>query len=841
MNSIDPTGSLLYPISLMTLEDARGGFFAHENLLSRLLSDLVSDEPGYLPQHKLLLGIPGIGKTTFLRRLERAVLCNQELGSQWLPLSLHFPHFNVVSTADFWRNCLRLLVENLDSVVDADDIQSLERKIDGLASDDSEAALGLLLHEIRCKNKRLLLGIDNIDTLLRRSEEIYIELFVALQNHPDILVVATCKPESRNVFGDDADFYEIFDVIEFSCIQESDIRTALLHLVQTDSTHCVDGFVKQNPEAAKMLFRLTAGTPRTVMLLLRFIADGVEGDVCYRAKQMLDAIAPFYLTRMEKLSAACQKIVDVIALNWQPLSQSTIAHKLNLPLSAIDIDLKYLEEQYIVRRTTNCDETDYPLFEINERLFNIWYLMYTAQPTRRGAVWLGYFLTEFFSLEALEIRARDHIQMPSLNKQEIEYIVALTRVLNDGPLCAAVEYSVLQELTDDGWNPQALHRIFYWKPNDPILKSKIERLQRFKGVQKTLETALANTAIMAQSFCDALMGSPTLSEEAKVGIADESAGFSAEKWRELDKTLMEELKRWRHLLGHHAVVLYKSIASGEMSSLADTDGAESAAEHWQDPVLAALSWAAWIDLGESLSSSQIGRIEQLFHAGLDSDPNVAVLWNSLGNLLQYYLMRFTEAEQAYRTAISLDPNYTAAWSQIAYLLKHHLKRYAEAETAYRKMIELEPDNPRMYNNLAWFLYQHRKHVDDAIMLSDQAIGMDPDNLYSIHTRATLLVKAGRWVEAEPYLRRFIQEGSQTDDQVVRRASIILFQEIVKSGQGADLMEILDESEGTDSWASIVDAITLVISGETDELSGENSEVAELVDQFIQGVAEVGGD
>jgi len=495
----------------------------------------------------------------------------------------------------------------------------------------------------------------------------------------------------------------------------------------------------------------------------------------------------------------------------------------------------------MVQRTTNCNETDNPLFEINERLFNIWYLMYTAQPTRRGPAWLAYFLGEFFSVEALEIRARDHIQMPSLNKQEIEYIVALTRVLKDGPLCAAVEYSVLQELVDEDWNPQALHQMFYWKPNDGVLKSKIERLQRLNGIEKTIETALANTSIMAQSFCEALMGSPTLSEEAKAGIADESAGFSAEKWSELDKTLMQELKRWRHLLGHHAVVLYKSIASGEMSSFADTEGAEMAAEHWQDPVLAALSWAAWVDLGECPSSSQIERIEEIFRAGLDSDPNVAVLWNSLGNLLQYYLKRYTEAEQAYRKAIDLDPNYTAAWNQLAYLLKHHLKRFGEAEIAYRKVIELEPDNPRGYNNLAWFLYQHRKHIDDAIMLSERAIELVPDNLYSIHTQATLLVKGGHWIEAEPYVRRFIQEGSQTDDKISRRACIILFQEIVNCGQGANLMEILDELADIESWEPIAQAITLVMSGETNELSGVNPEVAELVKQFIQGLAEVEAD
>lgn len=826
---------MLYTVPSKSAEDYSGVFFAHENLLSRLLTDLPCDDPGYTPQHQLLLGNSGIGKTTFLIRFERAVIDDSGLNRQWLPLLIN-SHFNVDCAADFWRNCITALIEKLDLTADAALIEALYKQIDGSAADDFEALLSVLLREVGRNKKRLLLLIDDIDRLLQRSEEIYIELFVALQNQVDILVVATCSQPIWEFLGNDTDFYELFNVDEFNRMQETEIGSVLSRLGQTVNAPRVEEFINQNPDAAKMLVRLTGGIPRTVSLISRFIADGLEGDFRYKVEQMLDSISPDYLARLSNLTIACQKLVDLICCNWQPLAQSEIAQKRKLDVSVVSADLIQLEEQAVIERITNLEDADDPLFQISERLFNIWYLMYRGQPNSNGSVWLAYFLDEFFSVEALEIRARDHIQMPSLNKQEIDYTVALTQVLPASTLCAALEFSVLQALTNDGWSSQAIHRMFYWKHNDPELISKIERLQRLKTVESIIEKSLADTSIVAQPFCDALLGSPTLTEEEKVGIADEATGFSQEKWTELDNTLLEELVRWRQILGHHAVALYKSIASGEMSSLADTEGAENAAVHWQDPVVAAISWAAWIDQVENPSDQELEKAERAFRAGLDTDPNVAVLWNGLGNILQYFFDGFSEAEQAYRRAIRLDPDYSAAWSQLAHLLKNHLKSYSDAEAAYRRLIELEPENPKVYNNLAWFLYQHRKRIDEAIKLSKRAIELAPDDLYCIHTCATLLVKGGRWEDAEPYLRRFLADSRDNDQLITNRAGIILFQEIVNNQQIAQSLALLEELDGADRWKPMAEAIKLIESEETEDLSDLDPEIAELVGQIVDGIA-----
>lgn len=331
------------------------------------------------------------------------------------------------------------------------------------------------------------------------------------------------------------------------------------------------------------------------------------------------------------------------------------------------------------------------------------------------------------------------------------------------------------------------------------------------------------------------MGSPTLTENEKTHIADELANYGSDQWASLDKLLIDEGRRWRCVLGHHAVALYKSIAAGEMSALNDTEGAESAAERWQDPVLAAFSWAAWIDSVDQPSTQEIETVEQAFRQSIEADPNVAVVWNSMGNLLQFFLRRYTEAETAYRAAIELDPNYSAPWNQIAFLLTTHFKLFDEAEKAYKKTIELDPSNPMMYNNFAWFLYQHRRRIDDAVALSERACELALNDLYSIHTRATLLVKQGNWEEAVAFIRRVVQHEDQVPGQTLWRAGLILFQEVVDAERAPDAVALLDDLDVADQWCTIKQALQVIVPESSNDLAGVDADVKLQLQDIVENL------
>src|SRR5580692_3998795 len=59
--------------ALLHKEDLVRGFVARQDILDRLLDDLRRVQPGSPPQHQLIVGQRGLGKTTLLRRLAFAI------------------------------------------------------------------------------------------------------------------------------------------------------------------------------------------------------------------------------------------------------------------------------------------------------------------------------------------------------------------------------------------------------------------------------------------------------------------------------------------------------------------------------------------------------------------------------------------------------------------------------------------------------------------------------------------------------------------------------------------------------------------------------------------------
>src|SRR5439155_17811708 len=139
--------------------------------LERLLDDLRREAPGNTPQHHLIIGQRGLGKTTLLRRLAFAVEDDPGLAATWMPLVFPEEQYNVASLADFWLNCVDALSDALDRSGDRAASQTLDSRVENVppvGAERSGAALSLLLDEADRLGRRILLLVDNIDIVLDR-------------------------------------------------------------------------------------------------------------------------------------------------------------------------------------------------------------------------------------------------------------------------------------------------------------------------------------------------------------------------------------------------------------------------------------------------------------------------------------------------------------------------------------------------------------------------------------------------------------------------------------------------------------------------------------------------
>jgi hypothetical protein len=104
-----PFTVVIYNPALLKKEDLIRGFVARQPLLDRLLDELRREQPGSTPQHQLIIGQRGFGKTTLLRRLAFAVQDDAGLTAAWMPLVFPEEQYNVAGLADFWLNCVDAL------------------------------------------------------------------------------------------------------------------------------------------------------------------------------------------------------------------------------------------------------------------------------------------------------------------------------------------------------------------------------------------------------------------------------------------------------------------------------------------------------------------------------------------------------------------------------------------------------------------------------------------------------------------------------------------------------------------------------------------------------------
>ena len=91
----------VYNPHLLSKQELIDTFAAREGLLQRLLEALRTTPSDGTPQHHLLLGQRGMGKTMLLRRLQFAIEDDADLVKSWLGLSFPEEQYNVASLADF--------------------------------------------------------------------------------------------------------------------------------------------------------------------------------------------------------------------------------------------------------------------------------------------------------------------------------------------------------------------------------------------------------------------------------------------------------------------------------------------------------------------------------------------------------------------------------------------------------------------------------------------------------------------------------------------------------------------------------------------------------------------
>ncbi|HYU32166.1 MAG TPA: tetratricopeptide repeat protein [Thermoanaerobaculia bacterium] len=786
-------GTALYNPHLHGKDELLSLFVVRQKLLDLLLEDLRATDAGKSPQHHLILGQRGMGKTMLLRRLGFAIEDDPVLRDRWLPLTFPEEQYNIARLSDFWLNCIDSLSDLLEARGRHTEAEDLDRRAAALRSSGEEQrarrTLGLLVGASRELGRRLVLLVDNVDLVFERIREHDWTLRETLSSEPALVMIGASANAVESSFAYDQAFYDFFRAHELEGLSFEETRELLFRYAEILGTPEVKRVAEQDPGRIKVLHTLTGGNPRTVVLLFNVLAVGVEGDVRTDLERLLDQSTPLYKARFEALSTQAQQIVHAMAIRWDPISAGELAADLGWEVNTVSAQLNRLVKQGTVEKVAYDPESKAG-FQIAERFFNIWYLMRASRRLRRRLIWLVEFLKVFYSQDELRARASLHINSvlnlePAERLRYAEYSFVLAGAIADHTWSSSLEKSGLHAILEDDALRVRLAELIDLEDGDPSLKDRVVLQERFEQARsKVISTKIDLQAWSGEEFWTKLKDSLLLHLEGKVWVAENLPDLELERIEVVKSQLDSE----REVLERHYAcprtveALTRAVQSGLMTGPIDVEGAINAESvlgaagleatalanlldlEPDSELLSALEqsigattspfpWLVWIrrslETREGLDSVKLDwAVKRILALAKDSEEVVSELVKILTAA-----GRSAEAEPAFRQSLKRNPDSGSTWLALG-LLARSLGRYEEAVEALQAAANLTPRSEATWQHLN-FALRGLGCFADAEQAGRRWTELNPDNAGAWLALGVALEDLKRDAEAEQAYRKVL--------------------------------------------------------------------------------------
>ncbi|TDU64124.1 tetratricopeptide (TPR) repeat protein [Prosthecobacter fusiformis] len=713
----------LYNPALLPPEVLLSEFTARRPLLARLLDIIRANDAGEPPQHVLCVGPRGMGKSTLLCAIAATIkLREPELAKQWQPVIFDEESRRIGDLADFWLECIRQWESETEPHL------TRSHRIDALlvkpGPDIEDEAREVFLALVDAAGKRALLLIDNLNDIFIavNDAESLMRLRSFLMSDPRVMIIGAATRWFSDVTGLDKPFFEFFRPFELQALSLVEMRECLAGVATSRGDQRVLDTLHDRPGSIEVLHILTGGNPRLIRTFYRLLNEGMNGELRLQLERLIDDYTPYHKAIIDALPGQQQRVLDAIALEWNPCDVATVARVTRLPSNQVSAQIKALIKAGLISEAANMGHSKKKAYLLTDRFSNIHYLMRHGRTGKLKMHWFVMMLRALFGDKEFAEAAAKSVRLTASCGTSFE--------------------------------------------RDCLLLA-----------QNVIEHAGSETA--RREFMDRMVGSPEFDREIDVVLAEKVClqaiasnpgdAYSQFKWGRL---LHVHLKRYpeAEIAYRKAIELDTKSALpwhnlGNLLTVEFGRHPEAETAFRKAIELDAKDASPWNSLG-ILLTGKLGRpaeAETTFRKAIELDPRNARSWYGLGILLTGKLGRHTEAETAFRKAIELDSEDAWPWICLGKVLTDELGRYHEAETAYRKAIELDPENAWSWNELGILLAEKLGRHTEAETAYRKAIELNPTYDWSWISLGNLLSdKLGRHTEAETAYRKAIELNPKYD-------------------------------------------------------------------------------
>jgi tetratricopeptide (TPR) repeat protein len=621
-------------------------FVARKPLFERIMQRIGQEKPKSIPQHYLLVGVRGMGKTMLLRRLA-VELSDEKYRNRFVGLSFPEEQYNIDRLSKFWLNALDALANTLQKEGDEVAADLLDKEIAQLETikieeQKSNSSYQLLTDRCQTLGRRPVFLLDNLNLIFDRLSEVEHSKIRALitSNNAPIFVGA-----SADLVKDDyqAPFYDAFDVEYLPKLDFKQTLSLIEYLAEVTDQRDFKTHLYQNLPRLEALHQLTGGNVRTLILLFRLVVKDFSGSEIYQdLEALVDDMTPIYKAQFEEFSPQTQLVLDAIALLWDPCSLDGIREFTNLETGKISAHLDRLQKAGWIQKLGSRKKSTY---EISERFFNVWYLMRRGSRRQgRDLQWLTQFLQGWFNKSEIRQMLKNQADnLDNLGEKDLAYYLPMSRALGKSK------------------KGQKYQEQFY--------KRLIELCD---GDEQKVKDCLG---VKLEEINDAWFEEHKIEKKARLEIEASIKGGEGYDAHENGDFIKAEK-------------LYK----------------EALQNYWRPEIIWNNLGNIFYDLG------RYEEAEKAYRNAITITQTYAQPWNGLGNYICVYTPNYVEAQNAYLQAIKIDPESISPIANLVFLYRDKLNEVSKALQLFKETesiyIKSEVEDTAYLHNAIFTLYNN---------------------------------------------------------------------------------------------------------------------------------------
>ncbi|MEZ4432576.1 MAG: AAA family ATPase [bacterium] len=340
-------------------------------------------------QHVLVIGPRGMGKTTLVRRVAAEVRNDEALSRAWFPIVFGEESYAISDAGEFWLEAVLHLADALGDPEWHTLYQELHRESDGEVL--GTRALARLTEFADARGVRLLVVVENLQMLLgeQLDRDAASTLRHTLQTEPRIMLLGTAASRFDAIDRPDQPMFDLF-------------RKQILDPLTVEEARALWDAVALRPLTGRKIrpvHILTGGNPRLLAIVASFAADRSFGELMDDLVHLVDEHTTYFKANVEALPAGERKVLVALADLWHRATSRQVAERARLDVNKASAYLKRLVDRGVVSEVDRIGRVR--LYELTERLYNIYHLMRRRGSEQAQVKALVEFMVAFYERDEL--------------------------------------------------------------------------------------------------------------------------------------------------------------------------------------------------------------------------------------------------------------------------------------------------------------------------------------------------------------------------------------------------------------------------------------------------------